>query len=106
MSDVLFSHKNCLNFTPPFPFRNSCDVGPKIVLRVPWSNPAFSNNLPALVKFSNSVNVLAPALSFPTPNVARPTGSKKICASISITPVILLYAVVPGSIISSIGLNK
>ena len=66
----------------------------------------FSNNLPTLLKFSNSVNVFAPALSFPNPNVAAPTGSKKICASISKAPVMLLYAAVPGSIISSTGLNN
>ena len=40
------------------------------------------------------------------PSVARAVGSKNNCAAASITPVIMLYASVPGSTILSKGLKK
>ena len=97
-----FSHKNSLNFLPLLLAKNFCVVGPSNVFLTPLTNPACSK----LFISSNVVNTCLPLRTLLIPNVARAVGSKNNCAAASITPVIMLYASVPGSTILSKGLKK
>ena len=102
MPSSAFSHKNFLNTNPSSPAKNACDVGPCIVFLAALINPLDSNFFISC----KEVNVLPSLPTLDKPNVAKAIGSANICAAKSIAPVIKLYALVPGSITSSNGLNN